>query len=74
MQEKKVFARRQRQQNLFAVGPAYKKVCVCENIPTPVKNNGPPLIWPIRVSAAEQDMAFRVLSFKQGIQFYYSAS
>ena len=37
MQEKKVFAGRQRQQKLFAVGPAYKKVCICENFPTSVK-------------------------------------
>ena len=40
----------------------------------PSKNNGPSLIWPIRVCAAERGMVFRVLSFKQGIQVYYSAS
>ena len=38
MQEKKkVFVGRPRQQKLFAVGPAYKKVGICENFPTPVK-------------------------------------
>ena len=50
MQEKKVFVGRPRQQKLFAVGPAYKKVGICENFPTPSKNNGPSLIWPIPIS------------------------
>ena len=29
---------------------------------------GQPLIWPIQVCAAEQGVAFKVLSIKQGIQ------
>lgn len=32
------------------------------------------LIWPRRVSATEQGMAFKVLSVTQGIQFHYLVS
>ena len=29
------------------------------------------LIWPIRVCTAEQDMVFKVVSLKEGLQFHY---
>ena len=37
----------------------------------PGVGGGHPIIWPIRVCAAEQGMVFKVLSLKKGIQFHY---
>ena len=40
----------------------------------PQKYNDPFFLWPKWVCAAEQDMLFRVLNLKRGVQFHYLPS
>jgi len=40
----------------------------------PGGRGGHSLIWPRQVRAAQQGLDFRVLHFKQGIQFHYLVS